>query len=178
MPSRSAPLRTSHRAAATQSSSGSGHAASGASLGRKQKSPRAGAPRVPAATPHQPATAFASQGPPHPISQPRPLPSRGAGAHQLRHRHYGAFCRLGSDPIVDRDDSELQLVRLVRVSGQGQGQGQWSGFGSGLKLPLFRHALQPTVVLPVRRAEDEAASMEMQVARAGGAWVGWSIALL
>ena len=120
---------------------------------------------MPAATPHQPATAFASQG---------------RWAHQLRHRHYGAFCRLGSDPIVDRDDSELQLVRLVRVSGQGQGQGQgqgrgqgqWSGLGSGLKLRLVRHALQPTVVLPVRRAEDEAASMEMQVARAGGAWVG------
>ena len=116
-----------------------------------------------AATHHQQATAFASQA---------------AECSKLRHRQDGAFCHLGSEPIVDRDDSELQLVRLVRVSGQGQGQGQWSGFGSGLKLPLFRHALQPTVVLPVRRAEDEAASMEMQVARAGGAWVGWSIALL
>ena len=118
-----------------------------------------------AATRHQQATAFASQA---------------AECSKLRHRQDGAFCHLGSEPIVDRDDSELQLVRLVRVSGQGQGQGQgqgrgqgqWSGLGSGLKLRLVRHALQPTVVLPVRRAEDEAASMEVQVARPGGAWVG------
>ena len=115
-----------------------------------------------AATHHQPrpwlATAFASQG--------RTWRSK------LRHRHDGAFCRLGSDPIVDRDDGELQLVRLARVRGQGQGQGQWSGLGSGFKLPLVRHELQPSVVLSVRRAEDEAASMEVQVARPGGAWVG------
>ena len=54
----------------------------------------------------------------------------------------------------------------VRARARG---GQWSGLGLGFKRPLVRHALQPTIVLPLRRAKDEAASVEVQVARPGGA---------
>ena len=74
----------------------------------------------------------------------------------------------------------MQLVRLVSGGWPGSGpgpavraraRGQWSGLGLGFKRPLVRHALQPTIVLPSRRAKDEAASVEVQVARPGGAWV-------